>query len=229
MLHAHEPCAVEVKLLLSPGETKAAISSLKLRKGTTGQVFFFDTEKLALLSQGVIVRVRQGSDNDLTIKVRPLDDRKFVDLSQNHKGFKCEMDLTGGKASRAYSIAAKYAASHVPETGTDILKRLSVSQRILLNEARVSVDWNRVRRIASIESTDWETKGQPPFRVLTLELWQYSGGTVLELSTKVGRDDGPSTYEELKRLLSAKDLMQSVRQRSKTNIVLEALAHRTTQ
>jgi hypothetical protein len=103
-LHAQERCAVEVKLLLLPAEAPATIASLKLKKETTGQVYFFDTDALDLLSKGVIVRVRQGGDNDLTVKVRPPEAKKFGDPSHGHEDFKCENDLTGGEVTPSYSI-----------------------------------------------------------------------------------------------------------------------------
>ena len=58
---AQERCGVEVKLLLSPTETQIAIASLNLGKETTDRIYFFDTSSLDLLSQGLIVRLRQGS------------------------------------------------------------------------------------------------------------------------------------------------------------------------
>jgi hypothetical protein len=79
VLHADVKCGVEIKLLLSPGQTEATVASFKLARETTGQVYLFDTEALDLLSKGVIVRLRQGADSDLTIKVRPPAGKKLVD------------------------------------------------------------------------------------------------------------------------------------------------------
>ena len=50
--HAQDKCNVEIKMLLSPTETQAAITSLKLKKETAGRVYFFDTSDLDLLAQG---------------------------------------------------------------------------------------------------------------------------------------------------------------------------------
>ena len=95
VLHADDKCGVEVKLLLSPGQTEATVASFQLVRETTGQVYLFDTEALDLLSKGVIVRLRQGADSDLTIKVRPPAGKKLVDPSSGREDFKCEMDLIG--------------------------------------------------------------------------------------------------------------------------------------
>ena len=228
-LHTQERCAVEVKLLLLPAEAPATIASLKLKKETTGQVYFFDTDALDLLSKGVIVRVRQGADNDLTVKVRPPADKKFRDPSHGHEDFKCENDFTGGEVTPSYSIRKKYAALQVPDAGHDIFSLLSDGQKKLIRETQVSIDWSRVRRIASIKSTEWDTRAQLPFDKLTLELWEWPAGAILELSTKVGPDKGPATYAELRRLVNTKGLSLSASQSLKTSMVLKSLANRTAQ
>ncbi len=60
VLNAQSRCNVEVKLLLTPTEDHAAITAFHFNKETTGFVYFFDTNTLDLLSQGVIVRLRRG-------------------------------------------------------------------------------------------------------------------------------------------------------------------------
>jgi len=228
-LHGQEICAVEVKLLLLPAEAPAAIASLKLEKETTGQVYFFDTDALDLLSKGLIIRVRQGGDNDLTVKVRPPEAKKFRDPTHGHEDFKCENELTGGEETTSYSIRKKYDASQVPDAGHDISNLLSDGQKKLIRETQISIDWSRVRRIASIRSTGWDTRAQPPFDKLTLEFWEWPAGTILELSTKVGPGKGPATYGELRRLVNTKGLSVSASQSSKTSTVLKSVVGRTAQ
>jgi hypothetical protein len=196
VLHADDKCGVEVKLLLSPGQTEATVASFQLVRETTGQVYLFDTEGLDLLSKGVIVRLRQGADSDLTIKVRPLASKKLVDPSSGREDFKCEMDLIGGQTNPAYSIRSKYSGLRVPDAGPNIFSLLSDGQKKLLKEAGVSIDWTRVRRIGSIKSTDWDSVSQPPFGRLTLELWEWNAGSILELSTSVGPNSGQPSYAE---------------------------------
>ena len=223
-LQAQEQCAVEVKLLLSPQGTSTAITSLKMKKETAGEVYFFDTDALDLLSKGVIVRVRRGSSNDLTVKIRPPANQKLLEPSRQRKDFKCEVDMSGGHGSLSYSIQTAYAGS-VTNTGNDIVKQLSDAQKELLKEVQVSVDWTRVKMIASIKSTDWDARGGTQFDKLTLELWEWPEGSVLELSTKVGADEGSSAYARLLRLANDSNLAVGANQRPKTNMVLEKLAH----
>jgi hypothetical protein len=223
-LHAQENCNVEVKLLLSPAETQTAVAALSAKKETAGRVYFFDTGALDLLSQGAIVRLRQGAKNDLTVKLRPPNARKFSAPSEGRDGFKCEVDMTQEGANHSYSITRQLATEELPRSGTDIPRLLSPAQIKLFEDAQVSVDWTSVKRIAEITSTDWQTKSQPHLGKLTLELWEWSGGKVLELSAKVSSDAGSSTYTELQRLAKTKRLAISSDQRVKTSIALEAMA-----
>jgi len=93
-LREQENCHVEVKLLLSPAETQAVVAALSAKKETTGRVYFFDIGALDLLSQGAIVRLRQRAKNDLTVKLRPPNRKKFSPTPEGRGGFKCEVDLT---------------------------------------------------------------------------------------------------------------------------------------
>src|SRR5271167_1488110 len=134
---AQAGCGVEVKVLLSPEQAKAAVASLNAGKETVGQVYFFDTSSLDLLSQGVIVRLRQGSSVDLTVKVRPPGSKEFSGPSGSRKSFKCEVDIVGGKEQKFYSIQSKFAGQQIPETGAEIFGMLSAGQRDLLKQAHI--------------------------------------------------------------------------------------------
>ena len=222
-LRAQDKCNAEVKLLLSPTQTQAAIKALNLKKEAAGRVYFFDTDTLGLLSQGLIIRLRQGADDDLTVKLRPQGERKAFVPHNMGVGFKCEVDLIDGVANPSYTVRINYVARHVPETGTDILSLLDTEQEKLLKDAQISVDWTHVKKIADIQATSWQTNDQPNFNKLTLELWEWSGGSVLELSAKVAPDAGSSAYTELRKLVGNKGLLLNNIQQAKTGIVLEML------
>jgi hypothetical protein len=225
-LRAEEECPVEVKLLLSPASIQTVIASLGLEKETSARVYFFDTEELDLLKQGVIVRVRQGANNDLTVKVRAPEGNQQVETAQLRGQLPCEIDRTGAGENTTYSVGHKYRPLQVPEMGADIFRVLSPPQKRLLQEARVSLDWSRVRRLAKINATQWETRSQAPFRKVALELWKWPMGEILELSAKVGLDPGRSKSAELQRLVTNKGLPLSASQGTKTRTVLETLTHR---
>jgi hypothetical protein len=220
---AEDQCPFEIKLLLSPSELQTVIASLGFGKPKVGQIYFFDTDALDLQKQGLVVRVRAAKD--LTLKVRVPKDNNKIDTSRLHEQFSCEIDRTGAGVDTSYAIRSRYKPLQVPAMGADIFRLLSPAQKKLLQEARISIDWALVTRIASIQSTNWETTSQSPFGKLVLELWETPAGDILELSAKVGPDAGQSKYNELQRLVNRYDLTLSARQGTKTSIVLEMLTH----
>jgi hypothetical protein len=224
-LRAQETCPGEIKFLLSPLTVQTVIVSLGLEHKAVGQVYLFDSDELDLMKQGLIVRVRRGQNNDLTVKLRWPADDKEVDRSKLGKHFPCEMDRTGAGEDISYSVRRKYKPSRVPKTGEEILRTLNGQQKKLLQEAGVTIDWSRVRRLAHIKLAKWESATGASFGKLTLELWESPGGNILELSTKVAPGAGASKYAELQRLLKQKGLPLSAHQGTKTSMVLENLAH----
>jgi hypothetical protein len=220
-LHAQEECPVEVKLLLAPLAAQTAIESLPFQNETRGRVYLFDTDSLELMKQGVTVRVRQGATNDLTVKVRLPEDTQRVDDPGLRERFPCEVDRTRAGAYISYAVVRKYKATKALELGNDIYSLLSASQLKLIHEAQVSIDWGRVKQIGNINLTQWNTAAQSPSGKLTLELWEWPLGRILELSAKVGSEAEASKYAELERLAKMNNLGLSASQDTKTSIVLK--------
>ena len=227
-LNGQEKCAEEVKLLLSPTQVQAAIPDLRAWGETHSRVYFYDVPGLDLLAKGVILRLRGGAEIDITAKLRPLSGEKFLAPSGDRERYKCEVDLNDGVENQSFSVQKRYVDAKVPETGEQFFQLLSEGQKKLLEDSKVQIDWKRVKRIADIHSTSWTTRVQPPFGKLSLELWEWPSGSVLEVSTKVAPDAGQSTYVELRDLANKHGLVLSSNQRSKTAIALEQItaAHR---
>jgi hypothetical protein len=219
-LHAQETCSEEVKLLLSPAQAQAAITALNARHETHGRVYFYDTPTLDLLLKGVILRFRDRAEVDLTAKLRPLPGDKFVNQSGVGDDYKCEVDFNDGLETESFSVANKYLTAKAPVTGEEIFKRLSEGQKRLLQDAKIQIDWKRVERIAEIQSTSWTSRAKPPLGKLSVELWEWSGGSLLEVSTRVAPDAPLATFVELRDLANKKGLALNTNQRSKTQIAL---------
>jgi hypothetical protein len=226
-LRAQQDCNVEVKILLAPGETPAVVAALRAKKETAGSVYFFDTDSLELLAQGAIVRLRRGAPNDLTVKFRPPNAEKFSAAALATNDLKCEQDLTGAGETPSYSITNPLSSEQFPQTGDDASQLFSAEQRKFLAAAHISIDWTRVKRLAEIASTDWQIRARPPLGKFTLELWEWPGGKVLELSTKVAADSASATYLQLQQLVKAKHLSLSHEQHVKTTIALESITRAT--
>jgi hypothetical protein len=221
---ADDHCGAEIKLLLVPTETHSVETAFKAGKSTTGSVYFFDTNALELLAQGVILRLRSGATSDLTVKLRPPANIADSGWLKGTKRYKCEVDVTGEAeaALRSYSIQTKFAGT-LPQTGSQLFEHLSSAQRELLEQAHVSIDWARIKKIGEIRSTDWTIKGQSPFSKLVLELWEWKTGEILELSTKARGDAEASAYAQLRQMALNKGLSLNRDQKSKTALALKDL------
>jgi hypothetical protein len=219
-LHAQEKCSEEVKLLLSPAQAQAAVTALKARQETHGRVYFYDTPGLDLLSKGVILRFRDRAEVDLTAKLRPLPGDKFVNPSGVGDDYKCELDFNDGVETESFSVVNKYFTAKAPVTGEEIFHRLSEGQKRLLQDSKAQIDWKRVKRIAEIQSTSWTSRAKPPLGKLSMELWEWLGGSVLEISTRVAPDGRLAAFVELRDLANKKGLALDTNQSSKTAIAL---------
>jgi hypothetical protein len=223
-LQAQESCNSEAKLLLVPSQVQAATTSLNATKESHGQVYFYDTPALDLLSKGLILRLRKGPDNDLTVKMRPPEGKRFSDPSGGNEKYKCEVEITGGVKSRSYSVQIDYVAGYVPEKGTDLLALLSPGQKRLIETAEIRIDWARVKQVADIQSTTWTGRARSSPGKLSLELWEWPKGRILEVSTKAAPNAGPAAYTELESLAKKNGLALSPVQQSKTAKALKEMA-----
>jgi len=226
-IHAQESCSVEIKLLLLPSTSKSVIASLNFAKQTTSRIYFFDTGSLSLLNQGVIVRVRQGAKNDLTVKVRLPQGDKQIENSKLQDDFGCEIDRTEAGANTSYSVGKSYKHQEAPQAGDELFSAFSSRQRELLREAHVSITWSQVRRTSGIGSTTWATPLESPFGKLTLEYWEFPEGNLLELSARSAASDWELKDADLHRIVKLKGLLLSPNQQTKTSTVLRGLKHDT--
>ena len=222
-LCAQQGCGAEVKLLLSPDQLQKALSSLSAKGETPGRDYFYDTPQLELLSQGLILRLRSGGDGDLTVKLRPSADKKFSGSSGADERFKCEGEITDRIESNSFSVTIPFGADRAPEAGEQLHGLLSAGQNKLLDDSDIPIDWSRVKQVADVRSTSWTIRVDALPRKLSLELWKWPKGSVLELSTKADADAGLTTYDALQDLAKKNGLTLSKDQRSKTATALHQL------
>jgi hypothetical protein len=222
-LKAQESCNSEAKLLLVPTQTEAAIPLLHATRELRTRIYFYDTPALDLLSKGLILRLRQGGTDDLTVKLRPPVGKQFSDPSSGGERYKCELEITGGVEKRSYSVGTRYNSAHVPETGEKLMHLLSPGQKRLLEQSQIQIDWAKVKRVADIQSTSWTVRAEAPLNKFSMEVWDWPNGRILEVSTKAASDAGPAAYMELESLVKKKGLALSAVQQSKTATALEEM------
>lgn len=220
--YAHEPCGAEAKLLISSTQTQQALAALHAGKPSSRLVYLYDTDQLDLLSHGLMVRLRAGEQGDLTLKLRSNAKEACACPSEGGEAAKCEADLVGSDILTSYSIRKDWKGLSFPTTGEQVHSALSAEQLKVLRAAGISVDWPRVKRKAEIQSTDWTARPSGPLKKVTIELWEWPGGTILELSTKADLQKGTVVLRELRALAENSGLSVPQNQIAKTSLVLHA-------
>jgi hypothetical protein len=218
--YAQEPCGAEAKLLISSNQTQKALAALRAGQPSSRLVYLYDTDQLELLSHGLIVRLRAGVQGDLTLKLRSNKKEACNCQSEGGEASKCEADLVGNEVLTSYSIRGSWKS--LPTTGEEVQSALSAEQVKLLQVAGLSVDWPRVKPIVEIQSTDWEARPEGRLKKVTIELWEWSGGTILELSAKADFQKGTEVLRELRALAENSGLSVPQNQIAKTSLVLHA-------
>jgi hypothetical protein len=225
---AEQRCPIEIKLLLSPTTTQIVTASLGFEKERAGQIYFFDTKALDLSAQGVIIRVRQGANSDLTVKIRsPRVGGQPGGASSPLPRFPCEIDRTPAGENISYAVGRTYKTGNVPDTGKEIYSLLSASQKQLLAATKTRIDWTRVVRIVDIVSTTWQVGANSASGKLALELWEWPAGRILELSAKTSSVAEQLRYAQIERLVKINELSLSEVQDNKTSLVLRTLVDRS--
>ena len=216
-------CRAEAKLLVSPSNVRTSVTALHAGTESERQIYLFDTEDLQLLLHGVILRLRTGAGSDLTVKLR-WDDRNLRQAPESGESMKCETDLVGSAALSSYSLARRWKHKSIPRTGEELHAALSAAQLRFLAAAGITIDWHRVKRIAEIRATEWQVRGNGSLKEVSIELWEWPSGKVLELSSKADdRESGQSTLAILRRMALASGLTLRLDQEPKTSTVLRAV------
>jgi hypothetical protein len=195
--------SVEIKVNID-GDVDAALSVLGLPStGHRREIWFADRVDrrhggagLALHSEHVIIRVRSGSDGDLTVKLRPCAEHQLVGrwartFSDADSQFTIERDWSGSDHVLSAKAVCGFprAAFAGGLTAAAVVGALTDLQRRLLAECAASARLDGLELLGPVSATKW-----PGFRLgrrleVSAERWRVGGLDFLELSTRVRPDD----------------------------------------
>lgn len=225
--------ATEIKVQIEPA---GAIATLGLSEGSAErrEVTFYDTPSLELFDDGVVLRARRildRSDDDTTVKLRPMSSKSVDGSFFGESGFKCELDKNVGKTATSSCSLTK------PEPEKDIVavgngengakSLFSSTQETFLEVHDKDVPWSRVVALGPIDALVWKIDPKDWKSELTVERWIVPGGsTSIEVSLKTRWRDRASEEKRLIDWLAARGLKPSAQQETKTRAALVALANR---
>ncbi|WP_354637820.1 hypothetical protein [Kitasatospora camelliae] len=239
---AHRP--VEIKVLLSDEAVGPALQALDLDADDSRRrrIYFWERPapgpvepRLPLLEAGLVIRLRKevgGSDDDLTVKLRPCDPDRLpeewrADRSDGDWEFTIEEDWSG--RDRAPAASLKRDGDFPRPTGDDPgdsgQPAFNPEQRDLL-AGTGHRDLGRLTALGPVEARQWKPPLADLLHPVTVERWtvEDQGLDFLELSLRARPADAEAARRQLVRALSERGLASAERQRSKTRAVLAALA-----
>ncbi|HBA59235.1 MAG TPA: hypothetical protein DCZ92_00135 [Elusimicrobia bacterium] len=211
--------ATEYKLLLAPASWRAAAAAYKLNAPDKERdIYFYDTQDLALYARGLVLRARAGKKKgDTTVKFRPPQGPVPADVSAQD-GFKCENDATLSGATKSCSLTAPREPADIAAVAAGDRKPRHLftgTQRAWAGEI-----WEGLRPLGPIKSFSWEVP-HPALDALAFERWDLPGGpSYYEVSFRAS-SGGEAGLSLLLKELAQLGIKPAARQSSKTLAAME--------
>jgi hypothetical protein len=229
---------VELKFVVKAEQIQMAVRTFT--QGNDGEernIYFLETDSMALSQKGIIVRLREnpGKADDSTVKLRgakaaELPDVEFPLTDTGKEESKAEKDkVIGGKEAPSFSITAKQREGEVADLlrGKRELKQLfSDKQESFLAKYAQGIDLQAARLLGPVKTEKWKISTDGFRGELTAELWHLPGcdqEEMLEFSTKVAQSNAAEAEEDLLNFMRSKQVEPAESPESKTQTVLECL------
>jgi hypothetical protein len=224
-----ESDSVELKLTVPELHHRSTAEALGLDplEGQIRQVVFFDTPKLALEKQGVVVRARriQGKGDDSVVKLRPVVPHELPEALRASPDFRVEVDALPGGFVCSGTLKRALPSDAVSRTlagERSVRKLFSKEQRAFFAEhAPEGIELDDLAVLGPIFLIKGRVTPKELGRRLVAELWFYPDGSrVLELSTRCATNEAFEVAAEARAFLSAKGVDLSGEQQTKTRKAL---------
>jgi hypothetical protein len=226
---AGESDSVELKLTVPELHHRSTAQALGLDplQGQIRQVVFFDTPKLALDKQGLVVRARriQGKGDDSVVKLRPVVPHELPEELRYAPGFRVEVDAMPGGFVCSGALKRTLDADAVKRVlaGKRPLRKLfSKEQRALFAEhAPDGLELEDLAVLGPIHVLKLRFTPQELGRRFAAEMWFYPDGSrVLELSTRCDTGEAFQVAAESRAFLATNGVDLSGEQETKTRKAL---------
>jgi hypothetical protein len=229
---------VELKFVVKPSEIPDALRVFTQGKqGEVRDVYFLETEDMALSRESIILRLREelGKRDDSTVKIRgrgawELPDAEFPLVKNEKEESKLEKDkVIGGEEARSFSITVKQSKGEIADLrkGKRKLKELfSDKQERFIRKYVPNIDWHSLRLLGPVQTEKWKLKADRFSHELIAELWHLphcEQKEILEFSTKVEKSSAKSAERDLLELMRKQEVVPSIAPEAKTRSVLKCL------
>ena len=225
---------VEIKVTIRPEQALRAVREFELDKASAQirAIYFYDSLELDLFNRGVALRSRTGSgtNNDTTVKIRPV---RAGDVPKEYLGlrdFKLEADCVGEKSTCGASLTSNQRSVEIQEVAKElrpIRKLFSIDQERFFRHFFPKGEFGSLRILGPIKTFRWKFS-RPDFATeICAEEWTICGGEILvELSTKVKPEQARVKQKLFHAFLESLGLDPNGPQEMKTKRTLQFFAER---
>jgi hypothetical protein len=228
-----ESDSVELKLTVPEFHHRSTVVGLGMDplEAQIRQVFFFDTPKLTLDKQGVVVRARriQGKGDDSVVKLRPVVPSDLSPQLRKSPDFRVEVDALPGGFVCSGALKQQLGKSDVrPVVMGDrpVRKLFSKEQKAFFAEhVQDGTTLDDLSILGPIFVLKLRFTPEEFGRRLVAEMWFYPDGSrVLELSTRAATTEAFQVAAEARAFLTTNGVDLSGEQQTKTRKALEYFA-----
>ena len=229
--------SVELKVTVPEASHRSSARALDLDPldAQIRQVFFFDTPKLELEKNGLVVRARrsQKKGDDTVVKLRPVVPDQLPKSLRRLPDFGVEVDASpeGFVCSGSLKGAPNPGAVRETVSGDRAVRKLfSKEQRALFaDNAPAGMKLDDLSVLGPIFVLKLKSLPAGFDRKLVAELWLYPDGSrILELSTKCEPGEAFQVAAETRAFLSSRGVDLGGAQQTKTRTALEFFAKELT-
>ena len=225
--------SVELKVTVPEASHRSSVGALGLDplEAQLRQVFFFDTPKLDLDKNGLVVRARrsQKKGDDTVVKLRPVVPHELPKSLRRLPDFGVEVDASPEGFVCSGSLKGAPNPGAVRDTllrGRPLRKLFSKEQQALFaDNAPEGVKLDELSVLGPIFVLKLKALPSGFDRKLVAEMWLYPDGSrILELSTKCAPSEAFQVAAETRVFLSSRGIDLGGAQQMKTRTAMEFFA-----
>jgi hypothetical protein len=220
---------VEMKITARAVDEDLVLSVLE-REGAepeSREVYFFDTQGLALFEAGIVLRarlVRDGAD-DSTVKLRPVVPDEIADEWKRTSGFEIEIDAVGDELVCSAKLSVEQERGEIAEVaaGERQPRKLFADEqeRLLEEHGPVGIGWDDLSVLGPVDVREWEIEPNGLGHEVTVEEWVLPDGSdLVELSIKVEPGKAAEASREFAEYLRSRAIDTEGDQQTKTRTAL---------
>ncbi len=221
--------AIEIKITARARDEDAVRDALDSAdiEAERREIYFFDTQELALFDSGVVLRARlvQDDTDDSTVKLRPVVPEELASSWTDLDGFEVELDAVGDDAICSAKLTVGQDRGEIRQVAAGVRpmrKLFSGTQEKLIEEhAPAEIAWEDLAVLGPVDVRKWEVQPKGFNYEVTIEEWVLPDDSdLVELSVKADPADAAKANDAFIELLRQRGIDTDGDAQTKTRAAL---------